>query len=77
MSTELIRQIIARSGLDAYNEEISAACDAIDAQMSALESALERLVDLCNNDASMSSTDEVIAAEATLERLYKSRKEST
>lgn len=33
MTTTLIRQIIARSGLDAYNEEISAACDAIDAQM--------------------------------------------
>lgn len=33
MSTQTIRQIIARSGLDAYNEEISAACDAIDAQM--------------------------------------------
>ena len=33
MTTNLIRQIIARSGLDAYNEEISAACDAIDAQM--------------------------------------------
>lgn len=31
--TQTIRQIIARSGLDAYNEEISAACDAIDAQM--------------------------------------------
>lgn len=37
MSTQTIRQIIARSGLDAYNEEISAACDAIDAQLSALE----------------------------------------
>ena len=37
MTTTLIRQIIARSGLDAYNEEISAACDAIDAQLSALE----------------------------------------
>lgn len=33
MSTQTIRQIIARSGLDAYNAEISAACDAIDAQM--------------------------------------------
>ena len=37
MTTQTIRQIIARSGLDAYNEEISAACDAIDAQLSALE----------------------------------------
>ena len=33
MTTQTIRQIIARSGLDAYNEEISAACEAIDAQM--------------------------------------------
>ena len=37
MSTQTIRQIIARSGLDAYNEEISAACDAIDAQIAKLE----------------------------------------
>lgn len=50
MSTQTIRQIIARSGLDAYNEEISAACDAIDAQMAsdaklreALEIAAEHL----------------------------------
>lgn len=38
-----------------------------------LEQALEALVNRCNNDACMSSTDEVIAAEAALERLYKSR----
>ena len=41
MTTELIRQIIARSGLDAYNEEISAACDAIDAQMAKQLAALK------------------------------------
>ncbi len=38
-----------------------------------LESALESLVDRCNNDASLSQDDAVIHAEATLERLYKAR----
>lgn len=39
-----------------------------------LEWPLERLVERCNNSADMASCDEVIAAEAALERLYKSRK---
>jgi hypothetical protein len=38
-----------------------------------LESALEALVNRCNNDAGMTNDDAVIAAEAALERLYKSR----
>lgn len=38
-----------------------------------LESALEALVNRCNNDAGMTNDPEVIAAEAALERLYKSR----
>ncbi len=38
-----------------------------------LESALEALVNRCNNDAGMTNDNAVIAAEAALERLYKSR----
>jgi hypothetical protein len=38
-----------------------------------LESALETLVNRCNNDAGLTNDDAVIAAEAALERLYKSR----
>lgn len=41
--------------------------------LGSLESALESLVSLCNNSAFFSVTEEVIHAEATLERLYKSR----
>jgi hypothetical protein len=43
------------------------------AQLSAIESALEALVNLCNNDLTLSSDDAVIAAEAALERLYRGR----
>ena len=38
-----------------------------------LESALEALVDRCNNGADSCNWEEVIAAEAVLERIYKSR----
>jgi hypothetical protein len=38
-----------------------------------LESVLEALVNRCNNDAGLTNDDAVIAAEAALERLYKSR----
>ena len=38
-----------------------------------LEMALEQLVNRCNNGHDSSTWDEVIAAEAALERLYKSR----
>jgi len=40
----------------------------------ALEPALENLVNVCNNSVFMSTTDEVISAEAALERLHKARK---
>ena len=38
-----------------------------------LESALEALVNRCNNDADLTNDDAVISAEAALERLYRSR----
>jgi len=38
-----------------------------------LEPYLERLVDLCNNTLSLCGANEVISAEAALERLYISR----
>jgi hypothetical protein len=38
-----------------------------------IESALEALVNRCNNDAGLTNDEAVIAAEATLERLYKAR----
>lgn len=38
-----------------------------------LEAALAALVNRCNNDAGLTNDDAVIAAEAVLERLYKSR----
>lgn len=38
-----------------------------------LEFALERLVSVCNNFDDLSNIDETIAAEAVLEKLYKSR----
>ena len=43
------------------------------AQLSALESALEALVNRCNHDLVLSNDDAVISAEATLERLYRAR----
>ena len=42
--------------------------------LSQLEYALEKLVDLCNNTTFMVCADEVIHAEATLERIYQKRK---
>ena len=39
-----------------------------------LELYLESLVDLCNNSIFFCNADEVISAEAALERLYQSRK---
>lgn len=41
-----------------------------------LESALERLVERCNTDQFLCNDEAVIHAEATLERVYKSRKSS-
>jgi hypothetical protein len=38
-----------------------------------IESALEALVNRCNNDAGLTNDGAVIAAEAALERLYKAR----
>jgi hypothetical protein len=38
-----------------------------------LESALEKLVDMCNSDAALTNSYEVIHAEAVLERLHKAR----
>lgn len=43
------------------------------AAMEALETALEALINLCNNSSLYCTADEVIAAEAALERVYKSR----
>ena len=47
--------------------------DAMRADVDALESSLEALVNRANYDANMSNDDAVIAAEATLERIYKAR----
>ena len=47
--------------------------EAMKQALEALEWPLERLVNLCNNSASCSNTEEVIEAEAALERLYKAR----
>jgi hypothetical protein len=43
------------------------------ARIAELEWALQDLVARCNNDAGLTNEPEVIAAEAALERLYKSR----
>jgi hypothetical protein len=48
--------------------------EAMKMALEALELPLEALVNLCNNSADYSTRDEVIAAEAALERLYKARK---
>lgn len=41
--------------------------------LEALELSLERLVERCNTDMSLCNDDAVIAAEATLERIYRAR----
>lgn len=41
--------------------------------LGALELSLERLVERCNADMSLCNDDAVIAAEATLERIYRAR----
>lgn len=47
--------------------------DSIHAASDELVSALESLIDRCNNSTDSCNWDEVIAAEAVLERIYKSR----
>lgn len=42
-----------------------------------LQSAVETLVDYCNNSAILATTCEVLAVEAALERLYKARQEES
>lgn len=60
-------------GCDEQLKEVQKQRDEVEHWCNKLEYALERLVDLANNDGLWCNYDEVIHAEAVLELLYKSR----
>ena len=67
---EQLEQVIVKTALLLYKPAAPAVPE--DKSLE-LESALEQLVNRCNNDAVLSNDESVIHAEAVLESLYKSR----
>lgn len=69
LTDEQVAEIAKLMPTEPQSQAEPAAREAVD-----LEWPLEQLVERCNNSSEMASCDEVIAAEAALERLYQSRK---